>query len=257
MKWMLSGLLGFMFVASGCVTYTIDSKPQGLRVTINNIEQGFTPCEYSKYTDGYDIRSEITVAPPTIQQIQEYEQKNAMTVVDWTREAQSKTLYSRDGDGTVFFQFIQAEQPTNAEVVDTEKTADGQSQEVDFFIVDSKPQGLRVVIDQFEYGVTPCKLNRKDFLNLYRGILIEVEEPTKQQYFDYCCNNQKIVSLIVLGNQWKHIYSIPPGGTILFNFINSEYDFPETDEEQERVKAWLEEDSKKLERERAFGLDND
>ena len=111
MKWMLSGFLGFMLVASGCVTHTIDSKPK---------QQG------------------------------------------------------------------------EARVAESEPT-----QQEDVYIIDSKPQGLRVVVDDFERGVTPCVLKRKDY-SYASTIDIEVMPATDNQLREYCITNKKIKILLVV-----------------------------------------------------------
>lgn len=108
---------------TGCVTYTIDSNPQGLRVTVNNLEHGVTPCKYTRYTDGNNIRTDITVTAPTQQQIQAYSSEKGVSVTQWRPTNKSKTLYSFDGSGTVFFQFVNEEVPFTSAVTPTTDSA--------------------------------------------------------------------------------------------------------------------------------------
>lgn len=111
----------------GCVTYTIDSNPQGLRITVNNLEYGVTPCEYSRYTDGNNIRTDIRVTAPTQQQIQAYATEKGVSVTQWKPTDKSKSLYAYDGSGTVFFQFIIEEIPlTSANAAATDNVLPSQ-----------------------------------------------------------------------------------------------------------------------------------
>lgn len=96
---------------TGCVTYTIDSNPQGLRVTIDDLERGVTPCEY---TTSYGDSISIEVAPPTYQQCRQYEQKNNVKIINKENRSQTKRVDSFDGSGTVFFQFINEEIPAES-----------------------------------------------------------------------------------------------------------------------------------------------
>lgn len=109
-----------VFSCGGCTTYLIDSNPQGLRVSVDNIECGRTPCEYT-WTHGGEYGSKIIrVYPPTRQQLKDYEQKNNKIVSVWTNEEIAKTVYSNNEGGTVFFQFITSEY----DVPQTEKDAE-------------------------------------------------------------------------------------------------------------------------------------
>lgn len=119
----------------------------------------------------------------------------------------------------------------------------------DSYIVDSKPQGLRVVVDDFERGITPCVLKRKDY-SYSNSIYIEVKPPTDQQLYDYCIANRKIVSITITGPQSKRIDTKIPGGRLLFEFIEKEYNAPTTEEEKEWVLEQIEEDSAELDRKR-------
>ena len=62
-------LLPCLLVAllSGCRYYTIDSNPQGLRVVINDIEQGDTPTSYFCWaSDGFDLVVYPPAGPRTV-----------------------------------------------------------------------------------------------------------------------------------------------------------------------------------------------
>ena len=119
----------------------------------------------------------------------------------------------------------------------------------DCYIIDSKPQGLRVVVDDFERGFTPCVLKRKDY-SYSHSIHIEVKPPTDQQIYDYCIANRKVVSIMITGPQSKWINTDIPGGRLLFEFIEKEYNAPTTEEEKEWVLEKMEEDSAELKRKR-------
>ncbi|MGF0068949.1 PEGA domain-containing protein [Candidatus Spyradosoma sp. SGI.093] len=58
-------------------SYLIDSNPRGLRVTIDDIELGITPCKYefSNQTPVSSI-SWVKVYPPTKQQLKTYSEEN-------------------------------------------------------------------------------------------------------------------------------------------------------------------------------------
>ena len=123
------------------------------------------------------------------------------------------------------------------------------TQQEDVYIIDSKPQGLRVVVDDFERGVTPCVLKRKDYS--YAPIIdIEVMPATEEQLRDYCIANKKVVSIFRRVSQSKRIKTNIPGGTLLFDFIKKEYDAPTNEEEREWVLEEIERDGVELERER-------
>ena len=109
--------VGAILFGGGCSTYVIDSHPQGLRVSVDNIECGVTPCEY-KWAHGGEYETRIIcVAPPTRQQLRDYEKQNNKIVSVWTTNAMSKTIYSLSGGGTVYFDFISSEyeEPQTAE----------------------------------------------------------------------------------------------------------------------------------------------
>ena len=106
------GLVFFVFAVlffGGCSTYIIDSQPQGLRVSVDNIEHGVTPCEYTWAHGGEYGTKTIRVAPPTRQQLRDYEKQNNKIISIWTTGEMSKTIYSLSGGGTVFFDFISSE----------------------------------------------------------------------------------------------------------------------------------------------------
>lgn len=119
----------------------------------------------------------------------------------------------------------------------------------DIYVIDSVPQGLRVTVNDFERGVTPCKLDRTDYRNRY-SLTICVEAPSKQQIKRYEEQNKKIVSLWWRSDERKIVDISEPGGTLRFNFIKAEYDEPKTEEEWEWVRNAIEEDVKELEERR-------
>ena len=89
-------------------TYEIDSNPQGLRVSVNNIDQGVTPCEFS--CNAKAIPREIVVEAPTKQELRNHEKEKGKIVSIWQTVAKSKTIRPNvDGSGKVFFQFISSE----------------------------------------------------------------------------------------------------------------------------------------------------
>lgn len=106
------GLISFVFGVlffCGCSTYMIDSHPQGLRVSVDNIECGVTPCEYTWAHGGEYGSKTITVTPPTRQQLRDYEKQSNKIVSVWTNGEMSKSIYSLSGGGTVYFDFITSE----------------------------------------------------------------------------------------------------------------------------------------------------
>lgn len=219
---------------------SIDSNPRGLRVLIDNVECGVTPYEFTSYTDGRDENATIRIIPPTAQQIQEYEFDMGFHVLDWYKDEKTAVICSDDRRDVIFFQFVLKEAKREAPYV--EPTIDDK----DIYVIDSVPQGLRVTVNDFERGVTPCKLDRTD----YREVLsldICVEAPSKQQIERYKEQNKKIVSLWWAGDKRKTIRTREPGGTLRFNFIDAEYDEPKTEEEWEWVRNAIEEDVKELE----------
>lgn len=98
-------------LTAGCVTYTIDSNPQGLRVTIDEIERGVTPCQYTVAPGSF---LDIEVVPPTCLQRQQYEAQKGVKITDYYPLSQSKHVYTSDGSGTIFFEFITDERPVDA-----------------------------------------------------------------------------------------------------------------------------------------------
>lgn len=100
-------LLGALPLLAGCTIYRIDSNPQGLRVSVNNIEEGFTPCRYVLWT-GFYYPLEVTVAPPQPRQLQSYANEKGVTVRAITAP-QTKILTERSPSGTVYFDFIATE----------------------------------------------------------------------------------------------------------------------------------------------------
>ena len=117
------------------------------------------------------------------------------------------------------------------------------------YLIDSNPRGLRVTIDDIELGTTPCKYEFSNQTPVSSISWVKVYPPTKQQLKTYSEENQKILSLYCTTPQTKTIHSYPPrNGTLFFQFIESEYNIPKTDEEREWVKRALEEDSLELRR---------
>jgi hypothetical protein len=113
MKWTLIAGLAVALGSAGCVTYRVESKPQGLRVTVNQLEQGTTPCKVSRWIFWRDpIRTKITVYPPKSPQMEQYERDQQMAVSSWKRGEITKMLYSEHGSGTVLFDFVQDEHPS-------------------------------------------------------------------------------------------------------------------------------------------------
>ncbi len=99
------------------------------------------------------------------------------------------------------------------------------------YIIDSHPRGLRVTINDIERGLTP--LEYETMADFSYNFNVEVTPPTQQQIRAYEVQNNKIVSIWHTGAKQKHIYpDDSPSGTILFQFISSEYDIPQTEEER-------------------------
>ena len=90
--------------ACGCTTYLIDSNPQGLRVSVNNVEEGFTPCRYTLWSQFY-YPLEVTVAPPQPRQLEAYAAARNVSV-EAVSAPQTKVLTPRSPSGTVYFDFI-------------------------------------------------------------------------------------------------------------------------------------------------------
>lgn len=132
MKLSLSWLLGLALAVSGCSTYLIDSNPRGLRVSVDNVELGVTPCEYT-WNHGGEMgwTKVIRVTPPSRQQIREYERCTNKIVSTWVSSEIAKTVYSEHGGGTVFFQFVTNEydQPQTEEELEWVKHAIQQDAE--------------------------------------------------------------------------------------------------------------------------------
>lgn len=100
-------LTGFGLV--GCRTYVIDSNPQGLRVAVDNLEQGVTPCEVTVGLEGF---YHVTVAPPTNRQLRAYEKEKDVIVSTWINGTQQKGISYNSPSGTMFFEFITSEYDT-------------------------------------------------------------------------------------------------------------------------------------------------
>lgn len=98
----------------GCRTYVIDSNPQGLRVAVDDLERGVTPCEVTVQMDTYH---RVTVEPPTNRQLRAYERKNGIVVSTWLNGTQAKTIRDDSPSGRMFFEFITSEydRPTTEE----------------------------------------------------------------------------------------------------------------------------------------------
>lgn len=106
MKRLLECFFLIVFVPlCGCRSYVIDSNPQGLRVSVDNVELGFTPCEYTTSDDYFRIE----VEPPSKQQLKKYQEEKQKIVSIWTTSAQSKSITLGVRSGSVFFQFIDSE----------------------------------------------------------------------------------------------------------------------------------------------------
>lgn len=133
MKIKLACILLFLgFLLSGCSTYLIDSNPRGLRVSVDNVELGVTPCEYT-WNHGGEMgwTKVIRVTPPSRQQMKEYEKSTNKIVSTWVSGEIAKTVYSEHGGGTVFFQFVTNEydQPQTEEELEWVKHAIQQDAE--------------------------------------------------------------------------------------------------------------------------------
>ena len=109
MKRRWSFLMMVVLGCVGCVSYRVESQPQGLRVTVNELEEGTTPCRVSRWTWGNPIRTKITVYPPKSPKVAQYEREKGVVVTSWKRGEMSKTLFSEHGSGRVLFDFIQDE----------------------------------------------------------------------------------------------------------------------------------------------------
>ena len=113
-----------------------------------------------------------------------------------------------------------------------------------YYTIDSNPQGLRVVINDIEHGVTPIEYSTSvDLIPL----TISVYPPTQCQWDAYAQEKQVIVSTFIDGEQRKFINpENSPSGTILFDFVTKEYPIPTTQEERERVINLIERDGDHL-----------
>lgn len=100
-------LAAALLAVGGCTTYVIDSNPQGLRVSVNNVEEGFTPCRYFLWSQFY-YPLEVTVAPPQPRQLEAYAAERNVSVQAITTP-QTKVLTPRSPSGTVYFDFIATE----------------------------------------------------------------------------------------------------------------------------------------------------
>lgn len=125
-------LLFCVMILSGCSTYLIDSNPRGLRVSVDNVELGVTPCEYTwEHGGAMGWTKVIRVTPPNRQQMRDYEKRTNKIVSTWVTSEIAKTIYSEHGGGTVFFQFVTNEydQPQTPEDVEWVKNAMQQDAE--------------------------------------------------------------------------------------------------------------------------------
>ena len=121
-----------VFLCGGCTTYLIDSNPQGLRVSVDNIECGRTLCEYT-WTHGGEYGSKIIrVYPPTRQQLKDYEQKNNKIVSVWTNEEIAKTCpVLQISDKDEFLQYIKdAKEPVGIYLSNIIKMKESQGDDV-------------------------------------------------------------------------------------------------------------------------------
>lgn len=94
---------------AGCRCYTIDSNPRGLRVVINDIEQGPTPTSYVCWaSDDFDL----TVYPPANTQWDAYEREGGRLVSTFIDEPQAKRIKGdRSPSGTILVDFVTSEYP--------------------------------------------------------------------------------------------------------------------------------------------------
>ena len=115
-----------------------------------------------------------------------------------------------------------------------------------YYTIDSNPQGLRVVINDIEQGVTPIEYSTSVDASL---LTVSVYPPTQSQWDAYAQEKQVIVSTFIDGEQRKFINpGNSPSGTILFNFVTKEYPIPTTQEELDRVINLMDLDAEHLRR---------
>ena len=96
------------------------------------------------------------------------------------------------------------------------------------YTIDSNPQGLRVVINDIEHGVTPIEYSTSADSFFFT---VEVYPPNQRQWDAYEQEKQVILSIITVMPQSKLIFpENSPSGTILFDFVTSEYPRPDTPE---------------------------
>ncbi len=111
------------------------------------------------------------------------------------------------------------------------------------YLIDSNPRGLAVTINDIEYGITPIEYKTGEHFT------VEVAPPTRMQLKKHEEENNKVISTWSTIRQWKSIWpDKSPSGTIFFQFINSEYDKPTTEEELKELYYYLEEDAENLKR---------
>lgn len=96
-----------------------------------------------------------------------------------------------------------------------------------YYTIDSNPQGLRVVINDIEHGDTPTSY----FCWASDGFDLVVYPPANAQWDAYERDGKRIVSTFIDEPQGKYIKGErSPSGTILFDFVTSEYPRPDTPE---------------------------
>ena len=243
-------LLPCLLVAllSGCRHYTIDSNPQGLRVVINDIEHGVTPIEYSTSADFFYFT--VEVYPPNQRQWDAYEQEKQVIVSTFIDGKQHKFINPSDApSGTILFDFVTKEYPiptTQEERECDTDLIDRNTEHLRHYTIDSNPQGLRIVINDIEHGVTPIEYS-PHFDSSY--FTVEVYPPNQRQLEAYEQEKQVIISTFLSGPQSK-IVSLEdaPSGTILFDFVTKEYPIPTTQEELDRVINLMDLDAEHLRR---------
>ncbi len=242
MKLLVFSLFGLLAL-SGCKTYLIDSNPQGLRVTINDIEHGVTPVEYS--TGDYSFTVEVEA--PTKAQIKKYENKTDKVVRNWSPLRESKHIYTEKAkSGAIFFNFITDEDFNESIQGIDENVSKAEMTNDKGWKVVSNPSGLRVTINNIDIGKTPLNYEPKSSTSFF---VIQVDPPMKQDLKRYEEENKKIVSIWYTTAQQKNIMPEVSGyGTVFFQFIASEYDEPKTEEERAWVAEQVKNDIENLEK---------
>ncbi len=244
-----------LLLLSGCKTYVIDSKPQGLRVEINHVDIGITPVEYQTSIiddDSFDIEVEA----PTTAQIKMYENRsrNSKVVRKWASRNKTKIIRSdKASGGTIFFNFITDEDfNENIQATDENVSKKVMTNDKGWKIV-SNPSGLRVTVNNIDVGATPLHYEPKSSASFF---VIQVDPPMKQDLKRYEEENKKIVSTWYTATQQKNIMpGLSEYGTISFQFIASEYDVPTTEEEREWVAEQCKQDIENLEKEKKLRIE--